>query len=202
MQRRLAQGDADTVHLNGRKQLDQAALEPLRHTRGIGVQEQLRQPREDLAARSAGRLSGRYRIARGPGLPAPGVCGAPVLKSRMRTGSGICRSLSPSTYPRRVAELFELHQRLAPVLRAGATEDFDGTRSEPDPVLAGQRRQGHETAQQEQPPHDFIVSVNGWNHPLSALFCPVGAIGRPSSNATELQIIKLCRRPCGLYNCN
>src|ERR1017187_2405960 len=157
MQRRLAQGDADAAHLNGREQGHQAALQPLRHAGGISVQKQLREPREHFVGN---RLAG--------GEDDVVLVAAPDHRLRNLWRAGFEKQdadrqrqleiVVAEHLPQRVPELFELDQGVAPVLRAGAAEDLDGTRGEPDPVLARYGRQGHETAQQKQPPHAFIVT--------------------------------------------
>jgi hypothetical protein len=66
--------------------------------------------------------------------------------------------LSPSTCPNACRNSSNWTRVSRPSFRAGAAEHLDGTRGEPDPVLARHRRQGHETAQQKQPAHAIIVT--------------------------------------------
>ena len=157
MQRRLAQGDADAVHLNGREKGHQAALQPLRHARRVGVEEQLREAGEHFVGdRLAGAQDHVVLVA--AAQHRLGNLWRAGLEKQDADGQRQLQIVVAERLPQRVPELFELDQGFAPVLRSGGAEYLSGTRGEADPAIARHGRQGQQSAQQEQPPHAFIVA--------------------------------------------
>ena len=98
-------GGAPTViwmplDLEGGEELDQPVLEGRRHAGGVGLQKQARQLAVDRRRDRGLFRRARWHSSRGPRRGARARSSpAAFLKTRMRTGCGVCRSCSPTISP-------------------------------------------------------------------------------------------------------